>query len=111
MTQEKIAKVSIRKTASMKASPVRLKQPTLETLSKLKSKANTGNTGRRVQNDDLVSLGLSLISDSHVKQLRESKQTNKDRFEEMFKHYKSKNRGATRDEFLGILIGQTGAAG
>ena len=87
-----------------KGKPVRLKQQTLEVLSKLKRKANTDVTTQRIRTDDLVCLGLGLIEDQHLEVLREAKCTNKDRFEVLFKRFQGKNKKATRDDFLGMLL-------
>ena len=84
--------------------PVRLKQQTLDALSKLKRKANTDVTTQRIRTDDLVCLGLGLIEDQHLEVLREAKRTNKDRFEVLFKRFQGKNKKATRDDFLGMLL-------
>jgi len=91
-------------------SAVRLAQPTQKKLTQLLSKINKKSFGKRVKNNELILLALSLITDAHVKTLQETSLSNADKLEMEYKAFVKANGHVTKDEFLGHLLNQNTAA-
>jgi len=67
-------------------------------------KINQKAMGKKVRADDVISLSLTLIKNEHFKHLQEASLTNAERMEMLFQEFKSKNKTATKDTFLGALL-------
>jgi hypothetical protein len=78
-----------------------------ETKKKILSELATINKkehGKSVTPEQYIALAISLLSSSHVEQLKEQSLSNKDRLETEFKKYCSEHGKVTMDEFIGILL-------
>lgn len=86
------------------SAPIRVRHKTKTKLEQLLKQANKNQAGRKVKPDDLICFALGLIVDEHLAEICDSKLSNKDRMEQLFKKFCKERRGATRDEFLGLLL-------
>lgn len=69
------------------------------------TKVNTGNEGcRKVKLDDIFELALSLLTDEHLRQLRQKAMTNKGRMEILRQKYIELNSYISEDDFLGFTM-------
>ena len=68
---------------------------------------NKKEWGRRVEPDSLIALALSLITDTHRKNLQDQTLTNKDRLEQKYKEYCRTMGKVSKDEFFGVLLSGT----
>ena len=111
MSETKNQKVTIGET-KMKQSRVapaatvaiRIRHKTKAKLEQLLRKANKDRSGRKVKADDLICVGLELVTDQHVAEICDKMLSNKDRIEMLFKAFSKERRGTTREEFLGALL-------
>ncbi len=73
-------------------------------LSNLLTKANKKDYGKKIKGHQLLELGLSLITDSHIKEIQEKSLSNADLIELKFRDYVKKNGKVSKDDFLGVLL-------
>jgi len=99
-----VPKMKQKPKADCSASPIRVKQSTRSQLDDLLRRANKQALGRKVKTDDLISFSLSLVTDAHLEHICDKTLTNKDRLEMLFRRFSKERRGATREEFLGVLL-------
>lgn len=96
---------SMHKRGSNAAStPIRIGHKTKSRLEQLLRQANKGRLGRKVKADDLMCFGLGLINDDHISEICNGTLSNKDRMELLFQRFSKERRGATREDFLGLLL-------
>ncbi len=98
------AQTNQKQKAEATSAPIRVRQKTKAKLEQLLKQANKDQPGRKVKPDDLICFALGLISDEHLAEICDRKLSNKDRMEQLFKNFSKERRGATRDEFLGLLL-------
>ncbi len=84
--------------------PVRLQQSTFQKLTDLLAKVNQKEGGKRVRADDVILLALSMVSDSHIVQLRDKSLTNADRVDKAYRDYVVQKGVISKDAFLGLLL-------
>ncbi len=82
---------------------MRIYDSTAATLEKLSDQINAGGP-KRVQWKDIVEVAVTKVNPSDLKKLREEKLTATDRFEDMFKTFKSKHPDSSRESFLSELM-------
>jgi len=92
--------------AKSDVSAIRIDLSTQKLVSSLLAKANRKSFGRKVKASQLVQLALSKLDDADIRQLQEKSLSNADRMEMKFREYCKRNSGATREEFLGHLLGE-----
>lgn len=63
------------------------------------------NRGRLVKPDDIISLAITRLSSTDMKNILDATLTNEDRLERKFKKYCATNGPVSKDEFLGKLLG------
>lgn len=86
------------------SAPIRVRQKSKVKLEQLLKQANKDRMGRKIKADDLIWCGLNLINDKHISEIRDNALSNKDRMELLFQRFTKERRGATREEFLGMLL-------
>ena len=86
------------------SAPIRVHQKTKAKLEQLLKHAKKDKEGLKLKPDDLICFALGLIVDEHLTEICDKKLSNKDRIEQLFKKFSKEHRGATRDEFLGLLL-------
>jgi hypothetical protein len=84
--------------------PIRVRQKSKVKLEQLLKQANKDRLVRKIRADDLIWCGLNLINDNHIAEICDSSLSNKDRMEVLFQQFSKERRGATREEFLGMLL-------
>ena len=111
MTTEKLQSVntteskSKQKGGSIAAStPIRIGHKTKSKLEQFMRQANKDRIGRKVKADDLICFGLNLLSDDHIAEICNRTLSNRDRMELLFQRFSKERRGATREDFLGMLL-------
>ncbi len=104
MTNSGKKKCITKKSENAPMTPVRLKQVTYQKLTSILDKINQKDQGKKVRADDVVTLSLTLLKNEHLKRLQDNSLTNTDRMEILFQEFKSKNKNATKDLFLGALL-------
>lgn len=98
------AEVKQRREPIVSTSPVRIGQKTKAKLEQLIKQANKDRLGRKIKADDLIGLGLDLITDTQIAKLCDKTRSNKDRMEMLFRKLSKESRGMSRDAFLGMLL-------
>lgn len=70
----------------------------------LKDKANRKSFGRKVKDNEIITLALSQITASHLETLQQQTLTAKDRLQQAFEGFQKSNGKATMDEFIAKLL-------
>ena len=84
--------------------PVRIRPKTQLLLRKLLTQANQKDIGNKIKRDDLLHLGLSLIQDSHISDLKNQSLNNADRMELLYREYVKNHGPISKDAFLGRVM-------
>jgi hypothetical protein len=66
---------------------------------------NKKEFGKPVSPDQYVALAISLLRPEHLKQLQDQSLTAKDRFDQKYRDYCTQNGKVSKDEYLGVLLG------
>ncbi len=98
------SQVTQKQKGTASSAPIRVKQRTKAKLEQLLKQSNKDRVGRSIKADDLIWCGLALINDAHIAEIRDRALSNKDRLELLFQKFSKERRGATREEFLGVLL-------
>lgn len=83
---------------------IRIKRETKKRIQAELAGINKKDFGKKVQADALISLALSLVTPEHLRALRDSSLSNRDRLEQRYHEYCKNVRKVTRDEFFGVLL-------
>jgi len=110
MEQATQVKVSKTKQATTPTVGLRVKRETKKRIQSELAKINKKDFGKKVRCDELIGTALSLLTELHVKELQEGSLTNGDRLEQKFREYSKANPGASKDQFLGKLLGSEAVA-
>ena len=94
------------KKSSSNSYSVRVTKDGQKKLTQLLNKANKKDYGKKIKGYQLLELGLSLISDSHIKKLQEGSLSNADQLEILYREHIKKNGKISKDEFIGLLLTQ-----
>jgi len=73
-------------------------------LQSLKDKANKKTFGRKVRDSEIISLGLSLVSNEHVQSLQNQTLSEKDRLHMAHEDFQKTNGKISLDHFIGKLL-------
>lgn len=73
---------------------------TLEVLQKVNKKTY----GKKVKPDDLIQKSISLLSDDHLEEIKQSTMSNSDRLEIAYQEYCKGNGQISKDEYFGLLL-------
>ena len=65
---------------------------------------NRKSFGRKVTVSELVGLLVGVLTEDHVRLLREASMSNSDRLERQFRDYAATHGGLSRDDFIGKLL-------
>ena len=69
------------------------------------AKVNKKDFGRKVTVDDLIGLAVSLLNAAHLTHLQERSLSNADRLKQRLREYVKKHGAVSKDEFLGMILG------
>ena len=83
---------------------VRVKKTVKKTINGFLNKVNRKKFGRKVRDEAVIELAVSLLNDSHIKELQEKSLTNKDRLEIKYQEFIKVNGNISKDEFIGYLL-------
>lgn len=97
-------KVKQKAKANGSTSPIRVRRSTRDKLDELLRRVNKQKLGRKVKIDDLIYFSIELLNDVHLELICDKALTNKDRMELLFQKFSKERRGATREEFFGMLL-------
>jgi len=98
------SQVTQKRMGTATSAPIRVRQKSKVKLEQLLKQANKDRMGRKIKADDLIWCGLNLINDNHIAGICDSALSNKDRMELLFQRFSKERRGATREDFLGMLL-------
>ncbi|MBX2993184.1 MAG: hypothetical protein KF681_00115 [Bdellovibrionaceae bacterium] len=88
---------------TVSSSSIRIKSEIKKTAKAFLNKVNSENKGcRKMKIDDIFELALSLVTDDHLKGLRQKAMTNKGRMEILRQKYIELNGYISEDDFLGL---------
>jgi hypothetical protein len=92
------------KVAGKKAFLKKLEPDTAKLLSVLRDKANKIELGRKVRDNELLHLGLTLIESGHIEALKESTYSEQDRLTLAHTEYQKAHGKMSLDQFIGKLL-------
>ena len=84
--------------------PIQVKLETKKKMDEILERVNKKDLGRKIRNDELILMALSLTGGEQIKHLKENSLSNGDLFEQAYRRYVAKNKSATKDEFLGLVM-------
>lgn len=87
-----------------KWSNIRVSQTSKDIADKHLKKANSKNFGKRIKVDELLQIGLSLITEDHIKSLQENSLSFEDRKENLRQVYIKEHGNISKDEFTGFMM-------
>lgn len=90
---------------SVSRSSIRIKSDIKKTAKAFLNKVNSDNKGcRKMKIDDIFELALALVTDGHLKELRQKAMTNKGRMDVLRQKYIELNGYISEDGFLGLTM-------
>ncbi len=91
----------------VKTAPVRVSKETRKRIISELTRLNKKDLGRRIKVDELIALGLSLLTSEHHAQLQDATLSNADRLERRYLGYIKDHGPISKDRFLGkVLAGE-----
>lgn len=90
------------------ASSLRVKAETKKKVFAELAKINKKNFGRKVRPDQLITLLLTFLRPEHIQKLQEESLSNADRLEMKYREHVKKFGPVAKDEYLGLLLGESG---
>ena len=105
MSTESTSAVPANKKNKVKTDSLRVKRETKKKIQAELATLNRKDFGRAVTTDDYVALAITLLRPEHLEQLKERSLSNKDRMEKRYREYCAEHGKASKDEFLGVLLG------
>lgn len=88
----------------IKASSTRISAPSKQTAKSLLKEANNKNIGKRIKLKELIEFSLTLVTDEHIKMLREKSLTFEQRKEVLRQKYISIFGQISKDDFTGFMM-------
>lgn len=79
-------------------------QKTAQKLIDLKAKINSKDFGRKISEMEIISYGIDLIEDKHLKELQERTYSEQDKLRLAHEEYKKTNGEISLDQFIGLLL-------
>ncbi len=101
-TATKEAKTS--KKYPVNTTPIRVAKATAKTIKTLLQKVNKKPYGKKVKPDDLIQKSISLLSDDHLEEIKQSTMSNSDRLELAYQEYCKTHGQISKDEYFGLLL-------
>lgn len=83
---------------------IRISNDTKMLCSRISKIANQKKIGRKIKIDEILKLGLILITDAEIKKLQNTSLSNEDRKEQLRQIYIKKIGPITKDEFIGFMM-------
>lgn len=83
---------------------IRVSKTTAKAIKLLLQKLNKKSYGKRVRPDDLIQKAISLLSDDHLEEIKQSTLTNSDRLEIAYQEYCKTHGQISKDEYFGLLL-------
>ena len=87
-----------------KWSNIRVSQESKNIANKHLKKANTKKFGRRIKIDELLQIGLNLITEDHIKALQQNSLSFEDRKENLRQVYIKEYGSISKDDFTGFMM-------
>lgn len=84
--------------------PIRVAKNTAKTIKALLQKVNKKPYGKKVKPDDLIQKSISLLSDDHLEEIKQSTMSNSDRLELAYQAYCKTHGEISKDEYFGLLL-------
>jgi hypothetical protein len=109
MEPSEVKKVVVAKKTN--AASLRVKAETRKRIVAELAKVNRKSFGRKIRVDQLLNMLLSLVDAGHIQKLQDESLSNSDRLEIKYREHVKKHGAVSKDEFLGLLIGQNEAKG
>ncbi len=100
--QIKVEKVS--KKYQINTTPIRVTKATAKIIKSMIQKMNKKTYGKKIRPDDLIQKSISLLTDEHLEEIKQSTMTNSDRLEIAYQEYCKANGQVTKDEYFGLLL-------
>ncbi len=92
------------KEVTKKSGLKKLDPSTAAALQKLNEKANKKTYGRKIRDNEIIALALSLMQPEHLAKLQEQSLSEKDRLSIAHEEYQKNHGKLTLDQFIGKLI-------
>lgn len=83
---------------------IRISNNTKMLCSRISKIANQKKIGRKIKIDEILKLGLHLITDTEIKKIQNTSLSNEDRKEQLRQIYIKKIGPITKDEFTGFMM-------
>jgi len=84
--------------------PIRVTKATAKTIKTMIQKVNKKNFGKKVRPDDLIHKSISLLTDDHLEEIKQSTMSNSDRLEIAYQEHCKAHGQVTKDEYFGLLL-------
>lgn len=98
--QSKAKKESPKRNYSLK----KIDQETSKVLNQIREKANRKDFGRKVTDTEIISAGIKLLTQEHIKSLQEQTYSERDRLNIAHEEYQRAHGKLTLDQFIGKLL-------
>lgn len=83
---------------------IRISNDTKMLCSRISKIANQKKIGRKIKIDEILKLGLNLITDTEIKKIQNTSLSNEDRKEQLRQIYIKKVGPISKDEFTGFMM-------
>lgn len=94
----------VTKKYQVNTTPIRVTKATAKTIKVMIQKANKKNYGKKIRPDDLIQKSISLLTDDHLEEIKQSTMTNSDRLEIAYQEHCKTHGQLTKDEYFGLLL-------
>jgi hypothetical protein len=84
--------------------PIRVSKATAKTIKSLIQKVNKKSYGKKVRPDDLIQKSISLLTDDHLEEIKQSTMSNSDRLEIAYQEYCKSHGTISKDDYFGLLL-------
>ena len=84
--------------------PIRVSKATVKIIKTLLQKVNKKSYGKKIKPDDLIQKSISLLSDDHLEEIKQSTMSNSDRLELAYQEYCKLHGQISKDEYFGLLL-------
>lgn len=104
MEQQTTKEEKTSKKNQVNTTPIRVLKTTAKTIKVMLQKLNKKTFGKKLRPDDLIQKAISLLTDEHLEEIKQSTMTNSDRLEFAFHEYCKAHGQISKDEFFGLLL-------
>ncbi|MGE3611016.1 MAG: hypothetical protein AB7I27_15605 [Bacteriovoracaceae bacterium] len=84
--------------------PVRVTKATAKAIKTMIQKMNKKTYGKKIRPDDLIQKSISLLTDEHLEEIKQSTMTNSDRLELAYQDHCKAHGQISKDEYFGLLL-------